>query len=103
MVGGRTCRCGARGCLEAYVGAEAILDRYGGPLPGADQEFALTALIELAATSARAAELLDETALYLGVSVGNLINLFNPERIILGGWAGLMLGERMLPAIRQAA
>ena len=35
MVGGRTCRCGARGCLEAYVGAEAILDRYGSPLPGA--------------------------------------------------------------------
>jgi len=34
MVGGRTCRCGSRGCLEAYVGAEAILDRYGSPLPG---------------------------------------------------------------------
>jgi predicted NBD/HSP70 family sugar kinase len=103
MVGGRTCRCGARGCLEAYVGAEAILDRYDGRLPGADQESALAALIELAATSARAAEVLDETALYLGVSIGNLINLFNPERIILGGWAGLMLGERMLPAIREAA
>jgi predicted NBD/HSP70 family sugar kinase len=33
MVGGRTCRCGALGCLEAYVGAEAILDQCGGPLP----------------------------------------------------------------------
>jgi predicted NBD/HSP70 family sugar kinase len=100
-VGGRTCRCGARGCLEAYVGAEAILDRYSEALPGADQESALTALIGL--TSARATEILDETALYLGVSIGNLINLFNPERIILGGWAGLLLGERMLPAIREAA
>jgi predicted NBD/HSP70 family sugar kinase len=103
MVNGRTCRCGARGCLEAYVGAEAILDRYGGQLPGADQESALTALVGLAATSPRAAEVLDETALYLGVSIGNLINLFNPERIILGGWAGLMLGERRLSAIREAA
>jgi predicted NBD/HSP70 family sugar kinase len=103
MVGGRTCRCGARGCLEAYVGAEAILDRYGGPSPGADQESALAALTDLAATSARAAEILNETALYLGVSLGNLINLFNPEKIILGGWAGLLLGERMLPAIREAA
>jgi predicted NBD/HSP70 family sugar kinase len=36
MVGGRTCRCGALGCLEAYVGAEAILDQCGGPLPGSD-------------------------------------------------------------------
>ena len=103
MVGGRTCRCGARGCLEAYVGAEAILDRYGSPLPGADQESALSALIDLAATSTRAAGILDETALYLGVSIGNLINLFNPERIIIGGWAGLLLGERMLPAVREAA
>jgi predicted NBD/HSP70 family sugar kinase len=103
MVGGRACRCGSRGCLEAYIGAEAILDRYGGPLPGNDQESALTALIHLAATSDRAAEVLDETALYLGVSIANLINLFNPERIILGGWAGLLLGERMLPAIREVA
>ena len=103
MVGGRTCRCGARGCLEAYAGAEAILDRYGSPLPGTDQESALTALIGLAATSPRAAEVLDEAALYLGVSIGDLINLFNPERIIIGGWAGLLLGEQLLPAIRAAA
>ncbi len=103
VVGGRTCRCGSRGCLEAYVGAEAILDRYGRPLPGDDQESALAALIDLAATSAAAAEVLDDTALYLGVGIADLINLFNPERIILGGWAGLLLGERMLPAIRDAA
>ena len=46
VVGGRTCRCGSRGCLEAYVGAEAILDRYGRPLPGDDEESALAALID---------------------------------------------------------
>jgi predicted NBD/HSP70 family sugar kinase len=103
LAGGRPCRCGARGCLEAYAGAEAILDRYEGPLPGADQESALAALIGLVATSERAAEVLDEAAFYLGVSIGNLINLFNPERIIIGGWAGLLLGERMLPAIEAAA
>jgi predicted NBD/HSP70 family sugar kinase len=103
LAGGRTCRCGARGCLEAYAGAEAILDRYGDAFPGLDQESALAALIGLAATSARAAEVLDEAAFYLGVSIGNLINLFNPERIIIGGWAGLLLGERMLPAIEAAA
>ena len=102
MVGGRPCRCGSRGCLEAYVGAEAILERYGDPLPG-DQEAALAAMIGLAPASAQAAEVLDKTALYLGGGIANLINLFNPERIILGGWAGLLLGAHMLPAIRAAA
>jgi predicted NBD/HSP70 family sugar kinase len=102
MVGGRPCRCGSRGCLEAYVGAEAILDQYGGPLPG-DQEAALAAMIELAPASAQAASILDRTALYLGGGIANLINLFNPERIVLGGWAGLLLGAHMLPAIQAAA
>ena len=103
MVGGRTCRCGSLGCLEAYVSAEAILDQYGNPLPGSDQQAALAALIGLASTSEQAAEVLDKTALYLGASIADLINLFNPELIILGGWAGLLLGEYMLPAIRAAA
>lgn len=103
VVGGRPCRCGSRGCLEAYVGAEAILDRFGHPLPGDDEETALAALIDLAATSAEAEQVLAETALYVGVGIADVINLISPERIILGGWAGLLLGERMLPAIRDAA
>jgi predicted NBD/HSP70 family sugar kinase len=99
--GGRPCRCGARGCLEAYVGAEAILDRYGQSLPGPDEESALAALI--ASTSDRAVRTLEETAAYLGAGIAGLVNLFGPERVILGGWAGLLLGERLLPAIREAA
>ncbi len=103
VMGGRECRCGSRGCLEAYVGAEAILDAYGQPLPGADEESALAALIEAAASSPRAAGVLDDTARYLGVGIANLINLYRPDRVILGGWAGLMLGERMLGQICAAA
>jgi predicted NBD/HSP70 family sugar kinase len=103
MLGGRDCRCGSLGHLEAYVGAEAILERYGLPLPGDDGESALAALIDLAETSPQAAKVLDETALYLGAGIGDLINLFSPDRIILGGWAGLLLGHHMLPAIRSSA
>jgi predicted NBD/HSP70 family sugar kinase len=100
-VGGRSCRCGSRGCLEAYVGAGAILDRYGRSLPGKDEESALAALV--ASGDQRAGEILDETALYLGAGIADLVNLFAPERVILGGWAGLLLGGRLLPAIREAA
>ncbi|GAA3771271.1 ROK family transcriptional regulator [Plantactinospora mayteni] len=105
---GRACRCGARGCLEAYVGAEGIIDRYrearrGHPVPGADEESQLGALIEAADRSETARRVLAETAGYLGAGVANLINLFNPERVVLGGWAGVALGAHLLPAIREAA
>jgi predicted NBD/HSP70 family sugar kinase len=108
VTGGRKCRCGAAGCLEAYAGAEAILERYGRPIadmhPGTeqDQEAALAELIAAADVSPVAAAILAETSQYLGAGIGSLINLFNPERVILGGWAGLVLSDR-LPAIREAA
>ncbi|MFI6236292.1 ROK family protein [Micromonospora sp. NPDC050784] len=107
VYGGRACRCGARGCLEAYVGAEAIIDRYrearrGRPVPGEDEESQIAALVAAAETSATARRVLDETAGYLGAGVANLINLFNPERVVLGGWAAMALGD-LLPAVREAA
>ncbi len=105
VVNGRRCRCGSAGCLEAYVGAEAILDRCGSPaaLSAGDEESMLAALLAVADSSATTDAVLAETAEYLGVGIGNLINLFNPERVILGGWAGLLLGGRLLPAIRESA
>ncbi|HCT80428.1 MAG TPA: sugar kinase [Micromonosporaceae bacterium] len=110
MYGGRLCRCGARGCLEAYVGAEGILDRFreanrGKAAEGIDEESAIGAMIADADSGAsRAAEVvLSETVGYLGAGIATLVNLFNPERIVLGGWAGLALGGRWLPEIRAAA
>jgi predicted NBD/HSP70 family sugar kinase len=103
VTGGRKCRCGAAGCLEAYAGAEAMLEMYGRPMAAGDQEAALAELVEAADESPLAAAILEETAQYLGAGIGSLINLFNPERVILGGWAGLLLSGRLLPSIREAA
>lgn len=111
-VRGRRCRCGSAGCLEAYAGAEALRERWqeaGGVLPlDADDETALAALLSAARpeqgegdTAAQA--LLDDTAEYLGAAVADLINLFRPERILLGGWAGLLLGPHLLPEVRRHA
>ena len=57
VYGGRECRCGARGCLEAYVGAESVLERYrqargGRAVPGDDERSSLAALIAAAPRSA---------------------------------------------------
>ncbi|AZM44893.1 sugar kinase [Streptomyces sp. WAC 06738] len=100
---GRRCRCGARGCLEAYVGAEGMLRRWreaGGEPVATDEESALAELIAADDPAARA--VLDETAEYLGAGIADLVNLFNPERIVLSGWAGLLAGPRLLPAVRGA-
>ena len=103
VVGGRRCRCGANGCLEAYVGAGAILDRYRalrrGPVPD-EEESALAEL--LTAHTATATKVVDEVIEYLGAGLANLINLLNPELIIVGGWAGLRIAEARLPEIREA-
>ncbi|MFE6148900.1 ROK family protein [Streptomyces sp. NPDC057889] len=102
QVGGRRCRCGARGCLEAYVGAEALLERWresGGHWTSTDEEGALAELL----ADPGAGELLDETAEFLGAGIADLVNLFNPERIVVGGWAGLLLGPRLLEPVRRAA
>ncbi|WP_306317448.1 MULTISPECIES: ROK family protein [unclassified Streptomyces] len=117
-VRGRRCRCGARGCLEAYAGAEALLQRWaeagGRPPEGADEETALTAMLAAAypgpdaagaapEPDATAVAVLEETAEYLGAGFADLINLFQPERILVGGWAGLQLGRRFLDAVKDHA
>jgi len=108
VVGGRQCRCGARGCLEAYIGAEAVIARYKEANPrrkvaGDSEEAELEAVVRKSRTDPAARALLEETALYLGAGLAGLINLFNPERIILGGWAGVLLGTELLDEIRAAA
>ncbi|GAA3892079.1 ROK family protein [Streptomyces sedi] len=106
-LGGRRCRCGASGCLEAYVGAWGLVERWketGGAVGGADHEREVSRLLEAAESGdGGARELLDEAAEFLGAGISDLINLFNPERIVVGGWAGLALGPRLLPEVRRVA
>ncbi|MFJ7150700.1 ROK family protein [Streptomyces sp. NPDC100445] len=112
-VGGRRCRCGARGCLEAYAGAEALVARWreagGRASTGAGEERALTELLAAARPAGGAdpdplaVAVLDETARYLGAGLSDLINLFQPERVLVGGWAGLQLGTAFLEQVRAHA
>ncbi|MCK2240603.1 MULTISPECIES: ROK family transcriptional regulator [unclassified Crossiella] len=102
---GPSCRCGSQGCLESYTGAAAMVARhrslYSTPEPLHDEESAFHKA--LTDPSPQAQALIQESARYLGAGIANLINLFNPERILLGGWAGLLLAEDNLPLIRDTA
>ncbi len=109
VAGGRACRCGAQGCLEAYVGAGAIVARYeqlkrrraaSGP---AELEAGIAGIIAAAGRDRMAGQVLDETVTYLGAGLADLVNLFNPERIVVGGWLGRTLSDALLPRIREVA
>jgi predicted NBD/HSP70 family sugar kinase len=106
VVGGRGCRCGAAGCIEAYIGAEALVREWAraDDLISLPQEFDqvewIDRLVLASSSSEAAAMVLDRTATYFGTAAANLVNLFNPERVIVGGWVGLKLGPLLLPKIR---
>ena len=81
---GRPCRCGSRGCWETEAGEEALARR-----AGLADTVGLTLLDQVVA-QARAGdpstlEALSETGRWLGLGVGNLINMFNPDLVVLGG------------------
>ncbi|AGL19746.1 ROK family transcriptional regulator [Actinoplanes sp. N902-109] len=104
VYGGDECRCGSRGCLEAYIGAGTVNARLAAVT---GQPYAPDLLGRLLGGDdplpPAAAEVVAQTVGYLGAGIADLINLFSPERIVLGGPAGLVLGERFLPGIRHAA
>jgi predicted NBD/HSP70 family sugar kinase len=97
-LGGRRCSCGGRGCVEAYVGAPAILDRWraAGGRPQGHGWNALGALLTAAdAGDDVAVGVVEETLEILGVALANLVNLYDPERVVVGGWVGLRLMEQL--------
>jgi predicted NBD/HSP70 family sugar kinase len=100
---GDLCRCGARGCLEAYVGADSINARLAVAAGLPYDPARLQHLLDDPAHSEPVAQVFAQTVGYLGAGIGDLINLFSPERIVIGGRAGLPLADRFLPEIRAAA
>jgi glucokinase-like ROK family protein len=108
------CRCGNRGCWETFANQYSIVQRVRSRLavgrnslvPGlmAEQDSPLTLPIILQAADAgdaQALEALSETGSALGRGVANLVNIFNPEMVVVGGLLGAA-GRHLLPAVEQA-
>jgi predicted NBD/HSP70 family sugar kinase len=81
---GAQCRCGARGCLEAEAGEWALL-RHMGRHSDNEREAVDTILREAAVGSADALKALRTVGCWLGTGLADLVNIFNTERIVLGG------------------
>ena len=78
---GQVCRCGAVGCWETEIGQDAIVRASG----ASDID---EALARAAAGDERASSALVEVARWLGVGLASLVNIANPEVIVLGGHLG---------------
>jgi len=111
---GPLCSCGQRGCIEAYASgtalarrAQAILRATNAPskirtLVTDDLEQVTPVVISEAAGLGDefALELIRETGEYLGIWLGSMMSLLDPDIIIIGG--GLSsIGERLFSTIRQ--
>ena len=105
---GALCRCGQRGCLEAYVADYALLreaELVGVPHDGAP-ETRLTALF----TSAKdgddiAQSIFHRAARMFAMGLANLVNIFDPKLIILSGERmqfDYLYAEEVLEAIKSS-
>lgn len=96
---GLQCACGKRGCLETFVGDPALVRsaREHG-LPVANPED-LVALAESGSGQARA--ILARAGQLLGLAIADLINLFDPELIILSG-EGVRAGEWLFEPMHRS-
>lgn len=103
---GPLCHCGNRGCLEALASGRAIAERMK-KIALNNKSCKIWEIVEneteiTAKTVEEAARLGDETALqiyreagyYLGIGIANLVHLYNPELIVVGG--GVSRAEELL-------
>jgi glucokinase len=109
---GPVCACGNRGCLEALVSGTAIA-RFGREILASgkitlmrdlcgNKPEALSAKTVFEAAKRKdpvALELVNQTGVYLGIAVANIINLLNPELIIISGGVSIA-GETLLRIVR---
>lgn len=116
---GRRCNCGNYGCLEAYASGPAIAaraveglrggvpsvlpDLVDGHLEAVTAESVYEAIV---AGDLYAKEVMRETAAFLGTGIANLINLLNPEMVVIAGGvtrAGDHLFEPLRAEVRRRA
>ncbi len=81
---GAACRCGARGCWETRVGENHLLEAAGW-LPGGGPTAVAQVIAAASSGDGRSSRALADLARWTGIGLRALVNLFNPEVIVLGG------------------
>jgi predicted NBD/HSP70 family sugar kinase len=111
----KPCRCGNVGCWETYANQASILERVRVRLEKAPDESLIPALmveqhaplsmmiVKQAADAGdvQALGALGEAGSAMGTGIAVLVNMFNPEKIVLGGPVSIA-GDHLMPSIRES-
>ncbi len=106
---GELCSCGRRGCWETLAGPRAVVAKYrsrmepsvGGGVRLDSDEIGFAQLVEAAGLGDLVAlAVLQDAARYLGIGIANLVNILNPELVVLGGVLG-QAGDLLGPIIKE--
>jgi len=97
---GQTCRCGNVGCWETEIGSHAVAAAVGCPANEVHR------LAEYLQPGSEPPPRLRKLGRSLGVGLGSLVNVFNPEIVILGGvlrWVFPLVREDVLEGLQEWA
>ncbi|MBP1969311.1 glucokinase-like ROK family protein [Virgibacillus natechei] len=87
-IDGLKCRCGDQGCWELYASEQALIKNAEQKLPTelhSNEDITLENLLRLSESgNMDTMRLFEEIGMYLGIGINNIINIFNPEQIIIG-------------------
>jgi len=109
VLGGRRCRCGRNGCVEAYIGVSGLMAefraRFGANHPylvgGGQTDFVDRLVAGLEAADAEAEWMINHFARHLGAAIANVVNMINPRLVVLSSWIARRLGPWLLPATTE--
>lgn len=113
VMDGKLCGCGQKGCFEAYASATGLIREATSRLIVNKQNLLYT-MIEGKLDTLEAKDifdaakegdkfsldLVDYEAEYLAMGIGNILNIINPEKIVLGGGVA-MSGEILLNPMKE--
>ncbi|MBI2948464.1 MAG: ROK family protein [Verrucomicrobia bacterium] len=115
-VGGPKCSCGNRGCFEAVASRQAIFRKIQAAVKDGQKTILTDILgddiLDMRSGDLRKAlrkgdkfleKLIEEAAEYIGIGVANVINLLNPEVVVLGGGIIYALEDDMMAIIVETA
>ncbi len=113
---GPRCGCGRNGCLEAFASRSAIerdirlavlegvpTSIFNGRIDVNERIRSKRLAAAFAAGDPAVTRAIEKSALYLGYGTANLLNIFNPQVVIIGGGVVEALGEAYLSLVRDTA